>query len=672
MTNKSLYAMLLGSLFTATTLSAQSLLPMPQHYEARKGAFDINAKDVTVTNEAGPDADNIYSHKWLGRQNGGGTAARAARVIRLCRMTGAASPEAYRLHITGDTLLVSAPSADGFRNAWHTIAQLTTKKGVAACDIDDAPAYRWRSLMIDVSRHFFTIDFLKKQIDIMAAYKFNRLHLHLTDAAGWRMEIKRYPRLTNFAAWRPQASWKEWAAAGAQYTAEGTEGAYGGYYTQDQLRQLVAYAAERGITIVPEIEMPGHSEEVLTAYPELSCTHEPYKQADFCPGSVATYDFLENVLKEVMDVFPSEYIHVGGDEAAKKSWGDCPLCQKKMKELGCDKDGLQANLIAHMGKFLSSHGRQLVGWDEVIAGNLASNTTVMVWRGTEYAHKAIEHGYNVVLSPGGYCYLDGYQDAPATQPEAIGGYLPLENVYSYVPGEDLPDGERQKITGIQGNLWCEYVPTAEHAEYMLYPRALAIAEIGWNGTRTKNYAEFRQRALTQSERLRAEGVNTFDLKHEHGERKMSLAPLKHKAVGCKVTYNRPYNDAYKAQGETTLTDGNFGGWAFGDKRWQGFIGKDYCMDVTVDLGSRQKISSVATDFMQSCGPEIYFPGEYRVSVSDNGTDFDEVYRQTYELKKTDTTEYRNLTWKGSRQARYVRVQAKAGYGWVFADEITIK
>ena len=669
MTSKSFHtiALAFGSLLMATAASAQSVLPKPQSFTPGKGFFPADAKTVKIINEAGSDALNIYSRPWTDRHS-----SDARQVVLFRRLAGAASSEAYRLHVSRDSIVISAASADAFRYAWQTVAQLTTKKGIMACDIEDAPAYKWRSLMLDVSRHFFPIDFLKKQVDIMAQYKFNRFHIHLTDAAGWRIEIKRYPRLTNFAAWRPNRTWKEWNDGGNKYVAEGTDGAYGGYYTQDQLRDLVKYAAERGITIVPEIEMPGHSEEVLTAYPELSCTHEPYKQADFCPGSVATYDFLENVLKEVMDIFPSEYIHVGGDEAAKKSWGDCPLCQKKMKELGCDKEGLQAHLIAHMGKFLSDHGRQLVGWDEVIAGNLSKNTTVMVWRGTEYAHEAIKHGYNVVLSPGGYCYLDGYQDAPSTQPEAIGGYLPLEKVYSSVPGEDLPAEERAKITGVQGNLWCEYVPTEEHAEYMLYPRALAIAEIGWNGTKTKDYTEFRQRALTQSERLRAEGAHPFDLKKEYGERKQSLAPLKHKAVGCKVTYNRPYNDAYKAQGETTLTDGNFGGWAFGDKRWQGFIGKDYCMDVTVDLGSRQKISSVATDFMQSCGPEIYFPGEYRVSVSDNGTDFTEVYCQTYEVKKTDVPEFKYLTWKGNRQARYVRVQAKAGKGWVFADEIVVK
>ena len=669
MTNKTLstLAIAAAAMLCATVVKAQDLLPKPQSFTAGKGTFGIKKGEFRLVNEAGDDADNIYTAEYAGKAAPG-----AKRAIVLRRLEGTGSKEAYRLHVTRDSLVISAASADAFRYAWQTVRQLTANNSVAACDIDDAPAYKWRSLMLDVSRHFFPLEFLKKQVDIMAQYKFNRFQLHLTDAAGWRMEIKRYPLLTSLAAWRPEASWKAWGENGARYVSEGTDDTYGGYYTQEQLRDLVSYAAERGITIVPEIEMPGHSDEVLAAYPELSCTHEPYKQSDFCPGSIATYDFLENVLKEVMDVFPSEYIHVGGDEAAKKSWDDCPLCQRKMKELGCDKNGLQAYLISRIGNFLGKHGRQLVGWDEVIAGNLSKNTTVMVWRGTNYAHEAIKHGYNVVLSPGAYCYLDGYQDAPFTQPEAIGGYLPLQKVYGYVPGEDLPDNERAGITGVQGNLWCEYVPTQQHAEYMLYPRALAIAEIGWNGTPTKNYADFHRRALAQTETMRKEGVNAFDLKKEYGERKASLTPIRHKATGCKVTYNRPYNDAYKAQGDATLTDGQLGGWAFGDSRWQGFIGKDYCMDVTIDLGAKQRVTSVATDFMQSCGPEIYFPGEYRVSVSDNATDFTEVCRQTYEMKRTDTPEFKYLTWKGNISARYIRVQAKAGYGWVFADEIVIK
>lgn len=672
MTTKSIKNIALASCLSliAVGASGQSLLPKPQSFTAHKGTFSLEGKALKVVNEAGREAENIYSAPYIS-----GSSATARQVLRFTRLTGAASAEAYRLHVAPDTLLISAASADAFRYAWQTVQQLKDKKGaVPACDVVDAPAYKWRSLMLDVSRHFEPISVIKKQIDVMSQYKFNRLHLHLTDAAGWRIEIKRYPRLTNFAAWRPERTWKEWGKNGSKYAQEGTEGAYGGYYTQDELRDLVRYAAERGITIVPEIEMPGHSAEVLTAYPELSCTHEPYKQMDFCPGSVATYDFLENVLKEVMDIFPSKYIHVGGDEADKASWPSCPLCQKKMQELGTDKDGLQAHLIAHFGKFLTEHGRQLVGWDEVIAGNLASNTTVMVWRGLEKAHEAIEHGYDVVLSPGAYCYLDAYQDAPTSQPEAIGGYLPLEKVYSYVPGETLPEAERSRITGVQGNLWTEYIPTLEHMEYMLYPRALAIAEIGWNGTKTKNYPEFRQRALQQVAHLRSQGVNTFDLAHERGERPESLKPIKHKALGCKVIYNRPYSDKYKAQGDQTLVDGQRGGWTYGDQKWQGFIGKDYCLDVTLDLGRVQPIKSVSAVFMQAYGAWVFFPEEFKVSVSNDGTNFTEVYTATSEVNRDIQSGFRTLSWNGSKQARYVRVQGKTTMdgGWLFTDEIVVK
>lgn len=669
MTKKSNYLLsLFGALLLASPIQAQNLLPKPQQVTMGKGVFNTS-DGVKVENQVGADAENIYTKAWNAKVNDA-----AKRVVKFTKLANASSPEAYKLHVATDAIEICAASSEGFLRAWQTMEQLTTKKGIACCDIVDAPAYKWRGLMLDVSRHFFPISFLKKQIDVMSEYKFNRLHIHLTDAAGWRIEIKRYPRLNNFAAWRSGKLWKDWNANGNKYLEQGSEGAEGGYYTQDELRDLVKYAAERGITIVPEIEMPGHSEEVLTAYPELSCTHEPYKQSDFCPGNIGTYDFLENVLKEVMDIFPSHYIHVGGDEAAKKSWGSCALCQKKMKELGIDNvDGLQAHLISHMGKFLNEHGRQLVGWDEVIAGNLSKNTTVMVWRGTELAHEAIKHGYDVVMSPGAYCYFDMYQDAPGTQPVANGGFIPTEKVYSYVPGSDLPEAERNMITGVQANLWTEHIPTPEYAEYMLYPRALALAEIGWNGTKTKNYPEFKTRALAQVEHLKAEGVNPFELKKEIGERKEKMKPVQHKAVGAKVTYNHAYNRYYPAAGEKTLVDGNMGGWAHGDGRWQGFIGKD-CFDVTIDLGNSTKISSVGTDFMQSSGPEIFYPSQYTVSVSEDGKNFTQVFDKKYESSKEPILNFKTLTWKGSKTARYIRVQAKPSSfgGWLFVDEIIVK
>ena len=668
---------LCAALATASPiLTAQNLLPMPQHVTWAKGHFRLD-RPFRLVNEAGVQANNPFMKPLLESPS---VSAETSRVVLLqpLRPNAKMHPEAYKLHITPDTLLVKAAGSEGFLHAAQTLRQLTDGEGRVACtDISDVPAYRWRGVMLDVSRHFFPMTFLKKQVDVLSHYKFNRLHLHLTDAAGWRMEIKRYPRLTNFAAWRTDASWKTWWNDGKRhYAPEYSVGAYGGYYTQEELRDLVSYAAERGITIVPEIEMPAHSEEVLTAYPELSCTHVPYKQADFCPGSVATYDFLENVLKEVMDVFPSTDIHVGGDEAGKASWSSCSLCQHKMKELGLESvDGLQAHLISHMGKFLEQNGRQLVGWDEVIAGNLNRNTTVMVWRGVDKAGEAIRHGYDVVLSPGAYCYLDSYQYAPPTQPEAIGGYLTLEKVYSYVPGKGLSPEEKSHIRGVQGNLWTEYVPTPEHAEYMLYPRALALAEIGWNGTAHKDFQEFRQRALAEVKRLRTEDhVNAFDLGHEKGERKERTTPVMHKAVGAKVTYNLPFHEYYPAEGETSLTDGKRGGWANNDGRWQGFI-KGKRFDVTIDLGKVETVKHVSADFMQACGPEIFYPSAFIVQLSTDGEHFTEVYNHREKSEKTIQPDIRTYAWNGhATKARYIRVQALPSDfgGWVFTDEVVVK
>lgn len=645
------------------------LLPMPRHIEVESGLFRTHTP-LKVDNLAGDEALSVFTPAWAKA-----SAPQATRVVLCERLEGAASPEAYTLHVTPDTLRLRAASRQGFMHGWQTVAQLATDKGVPCADIVDEPAYRWRGLMIDVVRHFFPVSFLKRQVDVMAQYKFNRLHLHLTDAEAWRMQMKRYPRLTDSVAYRPIEPWVEWREAGTPYCGKDAPGAYGGYYTQDELRALVAYADARGITIVPEIEMPGHSGAVLTAYPELSCTHEPHKQADFCAGSVATYDFLENVLSEVMDVFPSHYIHVGGDEAAKKSWPTCPVCRAKMNELGTtDVNDLQTYLISRMGDFLNRHGRQLVGWDEVTAGNLARNTTVMVWRGAERAHEAIKHGYDVVLAPSSHCYLDLYQDAPDRQLPAFRGYVSLEKVYSYVPGADLPDAERGLVTGVQGNLWTEHVATTDHVEQMLWPRGMALAEIGWNGTPQKNYAEFRQRALVQVDHLRRdEHMHPFDLRHEVGPRPESLHPVKNKAKGAKVTYGSPFYKGYKAGGERALVDGLRGGWGYEDGRWQAFTGPDG-MDVTIDLGRATAVKGVDVGFMQMTRPGVNLPSRVVVSVSADGQRYDEVYTRDEPQEKTLKAIYRTHAWKGHRKARYIRVQAMPSTfgGFIMCDEVVVK
>ncbi len=653
----------------AQNKTAIKLLPKPHALTFGKGVFATSGA-IKVENTVGEMAENVFVPSWAADAKG-----QTDRVVRYAKLVGASSPEAYRLHVVADTLQIEAAAKEGFMRAWQTVGQITDKKGVPCVDVEDAPAFKWRGLMLDVVRHFYPLSFIKRQIDVMAQYKFNRLHLHLTDAEGWRMEIKRYPRLTDSVAYRPIENWADWREAGQPYCSKDTPNAYGGFYTQDQLRDLVAYAAERGITIVPEIEMPGHSSEATTAYPELSCTHEKHKQPDYCAGSIATYDFLENVLKEVMDVFPSHYIHVGGDEAGKKSWSSCPLCQSKMRELGTTSvDDLQAYLITRMGQFLNEHGRQLVGWDEVIAGNLSKNTTVMVWRDKDRAHEAIKHGYDVVLSPAEYCYLDHYQDAPTTQRPAIGGYLPLEKVYNYVPGEDLPEAERKLITGVQGNLWTEHVATTEHVEAMLWPRGLALAEQGWTGSENKDYKEFKKRALVQIDRLRnEEGMHPFDLRKEVGERPQALGTVKNKAIGAKITYNKPYYKGYNAGGDNGLIDGKCGGWTYSDGRWQGFLGTP-AIDVVIDLGKTTSINNVEMSFMQMKRTEVFLPSKVQVMLSNDGQTYDEVYSKDEPQEDTENPLYRTHKWKGHKKARYVHVKVEKSTfgGFVMCDEIIIR
>ena len=596
--------------------------------------------------------------------------------LEIAELEDVSSPEGYRIETARNQVNITAKSGAGLFYGLQTVIQLLDNEGsIPTGTIVDEPEFAYRGLMLDVSRHFFGKEFIKKQIDAIAHFKMNRLHLHLTDAAGWRIEIKKYPRLTRFAAWRSHALWKDWWFGDRLYAQEGSPEAHGGYYTQDDIREIVKYAADRYVTIIPEIEMPAHSEEVLTAYPKLSCTHEPYKQADFCVGNEKTYEFLENVLSEVIELFPSEYIHIGGDEAGKASWPTCPLCQKRMKEEGLkDVNELQSYLIERIEKFVNSKGRQIIGWDEILEGGLAPNATVMSWRGTEGGLAAVNSGHKAVMTPGGYCYLDSYQDAPHTQPMAFGPYMPLEKVYSYNPREGLDSLQAQLIYGIQGNLWVEYIPTEEMVEYMIYPRILAIAEIGWSNPTERNYGEFRQRAITAVNALRAKGYNAFDLENEFGQRKEAQQPDEHLAKGKPVTYAdaSPFNDHYNAGGATALTDGVHGGWTYTDGKWQGFIRGG--VDVVIDLEEEKEISSVSADFMQMCIPDVWMPAEVIISVSCDGEEYSELTRIEHEVVRDEGLSFKHYGWSGNTKARYIRYQAKCGpqRGWLFTDEITVK
>lgn len=582
----------------------------------------------------------------------------------------------YRIEITRRGIKIGASDGLGFMYAHQTLEQMTRWgriKELQCCEIVDVPRFPYRGLHVDVSRHFRSIDFLKKQIDAMAMFKMNRLHLHLTDAAGWRMQIDAYPRLTSFAAWRPQAVWKEWWAGDRHYAQEGQQDAFGGYYTKDELRELVVYAAEKGIEIIPEIEMPSHSEEVLAAYPELGCSGEAYKDSDFCVGSEEVFEFLETVLTEVMEVFPSEYIHIGGDEAGKQHWKTCPKCQQRMKEEAlADVDELQSYMIRRIEEFVRSNGRRIIGWDEILDGGLAPDATVMSWRGTEGGIEAMNLGHDVIMTPGRYCYLDHAQDAPFREPESIGGYLPLDSVYVYEPVEvSMPEDKLHHLLGVQANLWSEYVVTDSHAEYMYWPRAIAVAETGWTLSENKDIKDFRARVLPMLEILREKGYTTFDLADEYGERKLAQTGLDHKGKGRKVIYNKPIQEWYQAAGEKTFTDGVMGGWTYSDNRWQGFLSD---IDVTVDLESVQPISYVGGTFMQLKGPGVFMPSKVEILVSEDGENYRLIETVWNDIPTSaEELQFKTFQTECDVRARYVRYHAYRSTmrGFLFLDEVVI-
>ena len=586
--------------------------------------------------------------------------------------------EGYAMVTTEEGVIVTANTAAGAFYALQTVRQLVESGDWQTGIIGDYPRFEYRGVLIDISRHFRSMDFLKRQIDMMARLKMNRLHLHLTDAAGWRLQIDSYPRLTSYAAWRTPHDWKGWSNSGCKYVDEGSEGASGGYLTKEQARELVAYAADRYITIIPEIEMPGHSEEVLEAYPELKCSHKPERQADLCIGKEATFEMMQAILDEVIEIFPSEYIHIGGDEAAKNSWKECEDCKRRMQEEGLkDVDELQSYMIHRIEEYLNSKGRQIIGWDEILEGGLAPNATVMSWRGEEGGHIAAEAGHKVVMSPHGYCYIDAPQDAPYSQPESIGGYLPLEKVYSYEPvPETMPKEVGEYILGVQANLWAEFIVEDSHYEHMLWPRAIAVAEIGWSQPENRDYADFRERATKIVDRMIAEGYTPFDLKNEIGNRPESEEDIDHLARGKKVTYLEPsryYAPKYAAAYDATLTDGKRGTWTYADERWQGFLGRGG-VDVVIDMEEVTTIHSISADFMQICGPGVFMPCLVEIAVSTDGENYTKIADIEHEVIIDELPSFKSFGWEGETQARYIRYKAhRSKYtGFLFVDEIVVK
>lgn len=650
--------------------------------------------------------------------------------------------EGYHLNITESEINIIALTEAGAFYAFQTIRQLMPTDvekenfikisdiSVPCVKISDKPRFLWRGMNFDCCRHFMEVDFVKRYIDLLAFHKMNKFHWHLTEDQGWRIEIKKYPKLTEISAWRIQD--------------DGS--VYGGYYTQEQIRDVVKYAEDRFITVIPEIEMPGHSVAALAAYPHLSCTGGPFQVEKrwgvfndiYCAGNDSAFYFLQDVLLEVMDLFPSKYIHVGGDEAPKFRWEKCKKCQARMKsENLASEEELQSYFIRRMEKFLNSHGRYLIGWDEILEGGLAPSATVQSWRGMEGGIEAALSGHDAIMSPVTHCYFD-YSITNTN----------FERVYSFEPiPEDLPKDKHKHILGGECCMWTEVAPQ-ETIDSRMFPRLCALCEVLWSSPANRSFSEFKNRMKTHYDRLDNLNISygyerdpikltvNYDSAKdlfigvvEHGQPDLTMyytvdgsTPTKnsnlysnpvemknsttlkvaairkgageisveqrsvarHLALGKKYTLKNKYSKKYVAGGDCNLTNGLRGTLSYGDSLWQGYEGVDF--EAVIDMGKKTKISEVGAGFLQCTGAWIFYPLKMEVYTSNDMNSWQKVGEVENKVPQTDAaTTSQDLTVKFlKKKAKYVKIVASAmhqcpewhsgagGKTWLFLDEIIIK
>lgn len=509
--------------------SAVNIVPKPVSVTEKPGMFVINSNTKILFNFSDEHNENIaapvnfHISKFYGMNPlslGTATKQQANSIYISLTKNPGIRPEGYLLEVGKSGVSIEATTPAGLFYAVQSLIQLMPSQEVKMdkiylpfVDITDYPRFEWRGLHLDVCRHFMPKEFVLKYIDYMAIHKLNTFHFHLTEDQGWRIEIKRYPKLTEIGSKRKETIMGRGNETVKQYDGK----PHGGFYTQEDIKEIVAYAAKRYVTVVPEIEMPGHALAALASYPELGCTGGPYEVATkwgvfkevMCAGKEGTFEFLQNVMDEVLTLFPSKFIHIGGDECPKDSWKECPDCQQRIKELGLkDEHELQSWFITRMEKYLNAKGKDIIGWDEILEGGLAPNAAVMSWRGEAGGIAAAKERHKVVMSPGTHCYLDHFQGPKETQPLAIGGFTPLEKIYSYEPvPAELSAEEAKYIMGAQGNVWTEFMPNPAHVEYMVYPRAAALAEVVWTPRESRDYKNFMERMEKMVLRYYSYGIN---------------------------------------------------------------------------------------------------------------------------------------------------------------------
>ncbi|MBK8699710.1 MAG: beta-N-acetylhexosaminidase [Saprospiraceae bacterium] len=705
----------LSSCETGETSTNQAMvIPYPAELTLSKDSLSLSSVSLSLAPQF-EDLKPLFEEIFEGLP----TDLPGSAPIQVTRDTALAA-EAYHLLVTSKGIEIRSAHQRGAIYALQTLRQLretqNSRDKIPCLTIKDQPRFSYRGMHLDVGRHFFPVSFVKQYIDLLSMYRFNTFHWHLTEDQGWRIEIKKYPKLQSTAAYR-----KETVIGHNNTTPRQFDGKpYGGYYTQEEIKEVVKYAMARGITIIPEIELPGHAQAAIAAYPELGCTGKAAEVATYwgvfdevyCP-SEKTFTFLQDVLDEVMALFPSPYIHIGGDECPKTRWKESKFCQDLIKKVNLkDEHELQSYFIQRIEKYLNSKGRYIIGWDEILEGGLAPNATVMSWRGVEGGIAAARQKHDVIMTPTDYCYFDYYQSRHANEPLAIGGFLPLSKVYGYEPvPEGLEEEAHRYILGTQGNVWTEYMDTPEKVLYMVLPRMQALAEVAWSDPKVKNYDHFLQRLNTHFEWWKRMGLpfadKTADLNisiHSGSGNGVLVAvktngstlPIQcvlggktftydkpiviqksdtllasvqrggmsagkrdtlvfrmHQAAGKKINLGHMPAKKYSADGPGSLINGVSGANTNYTEEWIGFEGKN--LEAEIDLGAITYVDEVSMRFYHSPEQWIYLPGQVSLYFSQDGKNYNEM--PAFTVRPTQSKVLDFLIPTAKTKTRYIRLVA---------------
>ncbi len=709
--------------------NGQKIIPITLKQTFTEGQFVLdNSKGIQFDKKFEIAANFLKSYI----ENGSNIKLHKGNDISFLKDESIQNPEGYKLEITPNQIKIKANSDNGAFYAVQTLRQLIPSSfensifneksvNIQCQTIEDEPQFEYRGMHLDVSRHLFSVEFIKRYIDALALLKLNTFHWHLTDDQGWRIEIKKYPKLQEIAVYRTETLIGHYNTDPQEFDGE----RYGGFYTQEEIKEVVAYAENHFVTVIPEIEMPGHSQAAISAYPELGCTGKQVAVATkwgvfeevYCTKE-DTFNFLEGVLDEVIELFPSKFIHIGGDEAPKTHWKNCPVCQQRIKDLGLkDEHELQSYFITRIEKYLNNKGKVIIAWDEILEGGLAPNATVMSWRGTNGAIEAAKKHHKVIMTPNSHLYFDYYQSDSDNEPLAIGGFLPLEKVYGFNPiPNELSTEEATYILGAQANLWTEYITDEKKAEYMMFPRILALCEVVWSKPENKNYDDFIPRVEHFQKRLDALGINyanhlfevegdltpdgyelktltkdktirfTLDGSEPNLNSEIYSKPIPidkntlinagvfnnvkqlgsifkqaintHKAFVKKITLNVEPNKAYPGSGAQGLINGISGSdTRYGDKEWLGFWGDD--VEIMIDLGEETPIQWIEIRFYDAPGQWIYAPEKIEVTF-DDGRTFP-IYSDT--SKRNSNKSIKNVKIVTSIKSRFLKFNIK-NYGTI--------